>query len=467
MSKLTRKPTTQQASNIETRYEFANLKDNPFPVQPMVEIHSSDPRINGNIYEFEIRKPEHNKIVENFLKVSKTSPNHLRLGYLIDTSYIGRGNGKSAFLIKLNEQVNNEYCLDISENVNKCFSAYVSPPPGGRCKTYPLLVDSMFKAILDSDIIESTLATLRLSALEKKYPDIYKNLLGNDSEIIVHNLNTPEWFKENEIEVNLINKNVCEMELINSLPSHFPLLKHRGSFLQKLITKEDFKEYYTQNIRKPAEKLQFFFDDLVCFFEAADFNGAYLLIDNFENIPDFQSARQRKDFALELRNSIFDGFFRNSRQGFYSMILVLHAGVESLISDSWSESGLDNRSPIMPGTDSKHIIPFEKLGKEHAVLLIRKYLEAYRIKNDDIDPLAPFTDSAIEYIGQASEFNASRMLKTAYELIEIAASNKTKCIDKEFVTTQKTSHSVDPDKGMPTIDEAHSEDLSQKIQGNS
>jgi len=463
VSKLTRKPTAKQPANIETRYEFANLKDNPFPVQPMVEIHSSDPRINGNIYEFEIRKAEHTKIVENFLKVPKVSPNHLKLGYIIDTSYIGRGNGKSAFLIRLNEQINNEYCLDISDNVNKCFSTYVSPPPGGRCKTFPLLVDSMFKSILDSDIIESTLATLRLNAIEELYPEIYKSIEDVDSVELIKSLNELNWFKENKIDISSIESKIGEIELLNSLPSNFPLFKNRNTFIQDLITKEDFKLHYMVTLKRPADKLQFFFDEMVCFFEAADFNGAFLLIDNFENIPDFQSARQRKDFALELRNALFDGFYRNSRQGFYSALLVLHAGVESLISESWRTSGLDNRSPITPDTDAGHIIPFEKLGKDHAILLIKRYLDEYRIKDQTSEKLKPFTEDAIEYIGQTSEFNAARMLKTAYELIEIAASNEVIVIDREFILSQKTTHSTDLDKGMPTIDEVPSEDLTQKI----
>jgi hypothetical protein len=465
MSKLIRKPSAKQPAGIETRYEFANLRDNPFPVQPMVEVNSSDPRINGHIYEYEIRKREHNKIVENFLKVSKTSPNHLRLGYIIDTSYIGRGNGKSAFLIKLNEQINEEYCLDFSDNVNKCFSIYISPAPGGRCKSFPLLVDAMFTAVLDSGIIESTLTALRLDAMETLYPAIYASLAEEQPETVINLLNSSNWYKDNNIDLLAVNNQIYTINEINSLPSDFPLFKNRNTLFQELVTKEDFKDYYLANARKPSEKLKFFFDDLVCFFEAAGFNGAYLLIDNFENIPDFQSSRQRKDFALELRTALFDGYYRNARQGFYSAILVLHAGVESLISDSWSASGLDNRSPIAPGTDSKHIVPFEKLGKEHALLLIKKYLSAYRISNYQINELQPFTDDAIEYIGESSEFNASKMLKSAYELIEIAATKKAATIDKAFIEQQKTNHSIDVDKRMPTIDEAPSEDLLGKIQG--
>ncbi len=63
------------------------------------------------------------------------------------------------------------------------------------------------------------------------------------------------------------------------------------------------------------------FSQMVRFFQAADFNGAYVLVDDFERIPDFQSARQKKDFALELRSVLFDGSYVNARVGFLNFLL--------------------------------------------------------------------------------------------------------------------------------------------------
>jgi hypothetical protein len=81
------------------RYESFNLKENPFPAFPFLNPNSNDARNNGEIYEPSIREQEYNIIEENFFKVPQCYPNHLRLGYIIDTSYIGRGNGKSAWLM--------------------------------------------------------------------------------------------------------------------------------------------------------------------------------------------------------------------------------------------------------------------------------------------------------------------------------------------------------------------------------
>lgn len=42
---------------------------------------------------------------------------------------------------------------------------------------------------------------------------------------------------------------------------------------------------------------------MVYLFLASGFNGAYIIVDDFERIPDFQSDRQKRDFALEIRRN--------------------------------------------------------------------------------------------------------------------------------------------------------------------
>ncbi|MBK8364972.1 MAG: hypothetical protein IPL24_15300 [Bacteroidetes bacterium] len=103
-----------------------------------------------------------------------------------------------------------------------------------------------------------------------------------------------------------------------------------------------FEEYYSR-LRKNQDKLEFVFSQLVEFFLAAGFNGAYILVDDFERIPEFQSAIQKKDFATQLRTVLFDGVYVNSRIGFYNFFLALHAGVPRLLGTAWSESGMENR----------------------------------------------------------------------------------------------------------------------------
>lgn len=83
------------------RYECYNLKENPFPLNPFLNQESPDKRYNGDIYEASVRDIEEKQVEESFLKVPQSNPSHIRVGYILDTSYVGRGNGKSSFAINL------------------------------------------------------------------------------------------------------------------------------------------------------------------------------------------------------------------------------------------------------------------------------------------------------------------------------------------------------------------------------
>lgn len=464
MKKLLRTPTGEQIKDKLGKFERFKLIENPFPSEPVVNKDSEDKRINGNIYEIEIRRKEYDQVIEWFIKPSQSDPNHLRLGYIIDTSYIGRGNGKSAFLINLLHAINRGYCLDLSNDLNKCFGVYVAPEPGGRTKTFPIFLDFLFKSIIASNVIKSSLATLRLEAIRDQNPTVFSEIEALDDEDIADKLNDKEWLIQKGVDVNGISDIICKNKYLQDVPPDFPLLAGRNTFFAPFITQDSFAEYYKNNLRKSNEKLTFVFTELVRLFQAAHFNGAFVLVDDFERIPDFQSARQKRDFALELRSCLFDGLYLNARIGFYNFLLVLHAGVPRLISDAWAESGMDNRAPISPQVASKHVIPFEKLSKDHASMLLRKYLSEYRINGSVIDPLFPFTEDAVAKIGELSEYNAAKILKIAYDLLDKASDITDQVqIDEKFVAENKGIG--DPlGKNVTSIEDAESTDLLKKAE---
>ena len=464
MSRLLSKPSQPSPINSNVRFQRFNLTENPFPPEPMVNQESSDKRINGYIYEIEIRRNEFDKIQTSFLSRSKISPSHLRLGYIVDTSYIGRGNGKSAFLINLQQKINKNYCLDLSEGLNKCFSVIVTPEPGGRTKTFPLLVDVIFNSLLKLDIINYCLASIKLQTLLNIEGDfkIDPELLKDENNV-VSMLNSKKWFADNNIDLNKILKSVYSKPEFQDLPPDFPLFKGKSSLFSAMATQEDFENYYMDTLRRKEDKIDFVFSHLVRLFQAANFNGAFILIDDFERIPDFQSARQKKDFALELRSAMFDGSSINARIGFYTFFFVLHAGVHRLISDAWTESGMENRSPIAQLPDNNHIIPFEKLNMEHAFLLIKKYLDEFRIDKTSSDHFFPFSKGVIKSIGEMSEYNASKMLKMAFELLEKAIDdNSVLNINNDFFEQHIKDLGVQEKRDTVSIMDIESTDLLSK-----
>ena len=118
MNKFINKPKTV---TIEKKSEYSqfNLYENPFPATPFMMLHSNDKRVNGAIYEKDIRKDEYQQLKEKFLSKPQSDFSRSRLGFLMDTSYVGRGNGKTAFLMHLlNTNINNDYCHAISNEEN-------------------------------------------------------------------------------------------------------------------------------------------------------------------------------------------------------------------------------------------------------------------------------------------------------------------------------------------------------------
>ncbi len=460
MNKLMRKPKQQQNVDLVAKYQRFALTENPFPTSP-VNKDSTDRRINGKIYEGEIRTKEYEKIETAFLKTPQIDQARLRIGYLIDTSYIGRGNGKSAFLVNLVDRINQEYCLDISNELNKCFAVYVTPEPGGRTKTFDSFVDLIFMAIYSSGIISSSLATLRIDAIADIYPDL--TIDGDNEQELIKSLDSEDWYKQKGIDLGRLDNFIRENEFLQKIPDTFPLFFPRRGFFHPFISTETFLSAY-KNLKKGREKLDFVFSHLVQMFMASGFNGAYSFVDDFERVPDFQSGRQKKDFASELRSVLLDGPYESARYGFFNMFLVLHAGVPALISDAWSSSGLEQRYPLFPKAEAPHLVPFEKLSREHVSLLIRKYLDEYRIDSFSGDELTPFTIDALIIIAEASEYNAAKILGNCYALIENALMDNTNNIDETFVRKKIEHREGLLMKGEETsiVDDSSATDLIQK-----
>ncbi|MCR1024286.1 hypothetical protein NQT66_05670 [Cellulophaga baltica] len=463
MSNLLRKPKANTNKEVKGKYEFLKLKENPFPNTPFVNKNNADIRYNGSIYESRIREKEHNKIIDNFIKVPQSDPNHIRLGYILDYSYVGRGNGKSAFALNLVDEINKEYCLDISEEQNKCFGLHITPEVSGRTKTFYSFIDLIFETILDKGLIEYCLASLRLESISELYPSVDIENFENESDLI-SSLNDVNWYKENDIEIAAITKHFYDSKDLNKMRNGFPLNKDKNTFYATFITaQKDFGKYYNETLRKGKERIDFLFNDLVLFFKAAGFNGAYLIVDDFERIPDFQSKKLKQEFALEIRTNFFDGILENAKIGFYNMILVLHAGVPRLIEESWAVSGMNRRSPM--NDESRQTIRFDNLTVEHAILMLEKYLEEYKTEESD-NSLHPFTKEAVKLISENAELNASTIIEKAYTLIEKAVEENVLIIDEDFVNSVLGNVVEESTEDKEDISSESSEDLFKKSKNN-
>jgi hypothetical protein len=441
MNRLFSKPSAQIGNIPSGRFEKYFLTENPFPSTALLNKDSEQKKVNGSIYEPGIRELELSKVQRNFLQFPQSDSNHLRLGLISDSSFIGRGNGKTSFLINLVREINADYCLRLSNDVNKCFAIYLQPEAGGRTKTFDAFVDILFSALYGSGIIKSSLAILRANAIVKLQGS--DQFLSNfpSEDVLIEKLNDANWYHNDakDLLVNISKKDIAveifKSRHLQNISRDFPLYQEIQFMNSPLVTQNSFLEYY-KSIGKGKAKLEFVFSDLVSFFLASEFNGSYIFVDDFERIPDHQSAIQKKDFVTQLRTVLYDGLYANARIGFFNFLFALHAGVPRILQDAWGLSGLEHRVSLNPVIeDPKHFVYFDKMNEVHAKLLIEKYLSEYRMENFDNDNrLFPFTLDAVKLIGITSEYNAAKILQLAYNIMEHVVKDGEDEITPEYVS---------------------------------
>jgi len=251
------------------------------------------------------------------------------------------------------------------------------------------------------------------------------------------------------LKIDKLTNFILSNEYLKDIGKEFPLYFDKSRFnFTGLISQNNFVKFYKQ-LKKSQEKYDFIFNDLVALFLASGFNGSYLILDDFERIPYHQSEKQKREFALDIRTNLFDGIRLNSKIGFYNFLLIFHAGVPRLIEKSWGNSGMEQRCPVTNiNRDSKHVVFFEKMDSNNAILMIKKYLEEYRIDKQDEakSGLYPFSEDAIKKIGEMSEFNASQILRSANQVLDKAAQEKIESISADFVKNILNPEEQDEDE---------------------
>ena len=105
------------------------------------------------------------------------------------------------------------------------------------------------------------------------------------------------------------------------------------------------------------------------------------------------------------------------------------------------------------------MIRFEKIKLEDAFSLVQKYLQAYRIQEVSADTFSPFTKNTVARIAELSEFNASKILKMAYEVLERAVDQNVAEINVDFVLSTDEANQLAEQRQVNGISETATKDL--------
>ena len=140
-------------------------------------------------------------------------------------------------MVKLVFSWNKEYCLDISEDNNRCFSVYFFPDGGGTVKSFEKFVDYFFNAILKSNIINECLVLLRYEAInELGWGELSPEIEFQTTEDFMLKLTNDDWFKSKVAHSKWdVGAQILKQKNLASLPSDFPLYKDISILKNKTI----------------------------------------------------------------------------------------------------------------------------------------------------------------------------------------------------------------------------------------
>ncbi|MBV7336435.1 hypothetical protein KFU94_51030 [Chloroflexi bacterium TSY] len=90
------------------------------------------------------------------------------------------------------------------------------------------------------------------------------------------------------------------------------------------------------------------------------------------------------------------------------------------------------------------------------------HLISFLLPESKVEDFLPFKKDAVQRMAELSEFNASRILKMAYEVLERAVDENVEYIDAEFVIAADDESTLDEQKQVSGIHDAPTKNLLQE-----
>jgi len=385
-------------------YSDYYLRDNPFPVAPILDPYSEKAQLNGTIYNPDIMAGE----IESFRsKIARRPP----LIY-IENKVFERGVGKSALLVQQWRQL---------QKRNDITSVYV--------RSGQKLMPTDFAAHLvnrwhhDQYLWSVVLRVLTTYVEQTPHGEITlagaKRFCETFPRLPLRGLSLPNF--------NVFNPD----RLINDLAAwayrqvgdtlHYDLaLVFFQSYLSDPRT---FPDAYPAVLRKHKWDNIAMLAAVYRLLRLAGYDYNYLFFDQFEDVVHGLSGKSLLTFSAEMRR------FIEASIGQATVVVTLHPGA-ALALDSPDAVAITSIAP----RDERHVVEVRPLAREGANLLCHTYLDYFRLPDlPPPNPLYPFTNEAIELIYEAAKGNVRGCLQAFNYAIEKGIETGTPLADKEFV----------------------------------
>ena len=409
----------------ENPYAKFKLSDNPFPVDAILTPQSPDPRNNGTIFASTIRRD----IIESFEEklIGKGSfNNRYRLGYLWAEGGIeyGRGVGKTALLKYFQRKINSDWGASYFGHRSPVCVLYAAPPQV-RDKPLEYICLLALRNFQEIEVLDSIVMTLRwrvvqrgvangdIEAIKQEITETQANLLLDDN-----------WLTAKDVDLDLLNDGVVGELSAKGVDPNFA----------RAVTRRDITSYLKSFRRDgqitiphpPRDTVlismlkDLFFNQTIRVLEAGGFAGAYLFVDDIENIVDQPSRKYREIFAKELAYIQFRMDYDAGIKRFLTIVLTTHDNAAYKLSEAWNPAGLAISLPMSP--DSPNSIKVTPPTFEEMKDIFKAHLAYYRLEGVICDPLFPFQTEAIRRIVEESNFHPRKTLARANRIIEAARS---------------------------------------------
>jgi hypothetical protein len=414
-------------SPVGSPFEHFGLKQNPFPNLPGVVPDNDDPRVNGSIYQPDLRRVEQEKF-ERLLIPTPSRPDVDTMAFLMDAATrFGRGVGKTAFLNHQRRRIMDDLGDTITGGAHVLFAAYVLPPSDGRCRKFWHLCRLVIEAMIDQGILAQAL--WRLRAFSEHIPAEVLAQVGGAPQDTV---GSDSWLRDQgvNVEFDLAPAVQRMLEASGVAEGLAEMLAGHGH------TPGGFRAAFLRHQSEHAWRQhggQWLFDELVRVFRRAEFTRGLLLVDDFERIVVHQTARERLSLVEDLRYYFIEGPFENVRARFYSALWTIHPYVQELLVGPWQQVGLERFCALGGELAAEHTIDFRPLEAQAAVPLVMAYLDRSRLREQERGQLVPFdTDGVVEALRLVKGL-PGYLLALLSRVMEHAAAKNWPSIDQERI----------------------------------
>ena len=422
-------------------YAPLRLTNNPFLQDPIIRPRSKDPRANGAIFADGCRR----EVISRFEKLLiKDFDNRARLSLLWSDGdkESGRGTGKTALLRHFQHRINRDWGQTEFGTFNAAVIYVAFPDQVDRLYSEQLAWSALVDAS-ESGLIRAAAASIRIPVVEKRWPDAGKKIVVDVEQYEKEGkdwyglLLSNDYLSQYGVDGDELGRNIIE-DLVD-VDVDEPVAEALScdgliDYLRTLRRDGQVRPYWlSRDTKGLGVAKHLFFDQLVRFLDKTGFPGAYLFVDDIENLTDQMSNKQSIEFAKELGLACLRPGRAAGDLRYFTAVLTTHQQAATKLARGWSEAGLQAVARLDPTAETSIRVPLPT--EDGALEMMAAYIEKHRNDGPPVDRLHPFSEQAARNLvsGVQPPLHPRTFLQKAHFAVKQAADEKAERIDVDDI----------------------------------